>query len=109
MSAASLKDRDVQRRVLIAAGIWAVLPAVVVTVCVLISLLASAGLLPEVLPPLVVLTVLLVTTLWILIPFRTPRIPPQRYFDRYSVSEGEKKVGLFLLIAVFVTLAAVWA
>lgn len=108
MSAASLKERAVQRRVLIAAGIWAAIPAAVVAVCILISLLASAGLLPEVLPPLVVLTVLLLTTLWILIPLRTPQIPPQRYFERYSVSEGEKKVGLFFLIAVFVTFAAIW-
>lgn len=107
MSAASLKERAVQRRVLIAAGIWAMLPAAVVAVYALISLLASAGILPQMLPPLVALTVLLVTVLWVLIPFRTPQIPPQRYFDRYLVSEAEKKVGFFLLVGVFVTLTAI--
>ena len=62
-----------------------------------------------VLPPLALLTVLLVVIVWLLIPFRTPQIPPQRYFDRYSVSEAEKKVGMAFLIAVFVTFAGLWS
>ena len=109
MSASSLKNRDVQRRVLIAAAIWAVLPAAIIAICILISVLASAGLVPQTLPPLVLLTVLLVVIVWLLIPFRTPQIPPQRYFERFSVSEAEKKVGLFFSIAVFVTFAGLWS
>lgn len=109
MSAASLKDRAVQRRVLIAAGIWAALPVAVIAGCVLISVLASVGLLPAMLPPLVVLTVLLVAVIWILIPFGKPQIPAQRYFERYSISEAEKKVGMFVAVGVFVTVGGLWS
>lgn len=109
MSAASLKDRAVQRRLLIAAGIWAAIPAAVVAGLIFIRLLASAGVLPEALPALAVLTVMLVAVLWLLFPLKRPQIPPQRYFDHYSVSEAEKKVGMVLLIAVFVTVAGLWS
>lgn len=108
MSAASLKQRAVQRRVLIAAGIWAVIPAAVVAVLIFIRLLASARVLPESAPALAVLTVMLAAIVWLLIPFRKPLLVPRHYFERFQVSEAERQVGLGALIVTFAMLYVLW-
>lgn len=108
MSTASLKDRAVQRRVLIAAGIWAALPAAVVAILASIRLLASTGLLPEVAPPLAILTVVLGALLWMLIPVRKPALPPLRYFERFSITEGERRAGLASLLVALIALYVLW-
>lgn len=108
MSTSTLKDRAMQRRVLIAAGIWATVPATVLAVLVCIRLLASTGILPDVVPGLAVLAVVVAALLWMLIPVRKPALPPLRYFERFSISEGERKAGLASLVVALIVFYVLW-
>lgn len=108
MSASSLKDRAVQRRVFIAAGIWAAVPAAVLAVLICIRLLASMGILPDVVPGLAVLAVVVAALLWMLIPIRKSALPPLHYFERFSISEGERRAGLVSLVVVLIVFYVLW-
>lgn len=96
------------RRTLIAAGIYAALPAAVAAGCLALRALASIGLLPEMVPALAVLAILLAALACFLYPFGTPRILPGRYFDRFQVSAAERKAGLFALAGALVVIAVLY-